>query len=279
MRIIPSSLIYEKVKEATKKANFVIEEDISKCLKKGCLNETNPLSKKVLEEMVDNIQIANDKHIPICQDTGIVVIFMEIGEDVFIEGSMINDINKAVKEAYLEEYLRCSVLNHPIERKNTFTNTPCIIHEKHVPGDKLKITICPKGAGSENMSQLKMLPPSAKEKGIIDFVLDVVKNAGGKACPPMIVGVGIGGNFEQSAIYSKEALLRPINDESDDIYANKLEKILLEKINQLNVGPMGFGGQMSAMAVKVKCGPCHIASLPVAVNIQCHVARHEEVIL
>ena len=140
MRIIPSSLIYEKVKEATKKANFVIEEDISKCLKKGCLNETNPLSKKVLEEMVDNIQIANDKHIPICQDTGIVVIFMEIGEDVFIEGSMINDINKAVKEAYLEEYLRCSVLNHPIERKNTFTNTPCIIHEKHVPGDKLKIT-------------------------------------------------------------------------------------------------------------------------------------------
>lgn len=279
MRIIEASDVYKKVKEITKKANFVVDDEILFRLEEGRTKETDSLSQKVLEEMIDNIKIAKEKHIPICQDTGIVVVFVEIGEDVFIQGSMISSINQAVKEAYLEEYLRCSVLNHPIERKNTFTNTPCIIHEKHVPGNQLKIIVCPKGAGSENMSQLKMLPPSAGEEGIIDFVLNVVKNAGGRACPPMVVGVGIGGNFEQSALYAKEATLRSLKDQNIDPIALKLEQTLMTKIKDLHIGPMGFGGNTSALAVKVKCGPCHIASLPVAVNIQCHVARHEEVII
>ena len=214
-----------------------------------------------------------------CQDTGITVVFVELGYDVHINGDLYDAINKGISIGYTEGYLRKSVVKSPLNRINTKDNTPGIIHVKMVKGDNLKITICPKGAGSENMSKVKMLTPADGINGIKKFVLDTVKEAGGRPCPPLIVGVGIGGDIEKAALIAKEALLRPIDDESDDLDAKKLEKELLEELNKLNVGPMGLGGKTTALACKVNLYPCHIASLPVAVNIQCHASRHKVVIL
>ena len=212
-----------------------------------------------------------------CQDTGITIVFVEIGNEVYIDGDLNKAINDGVALGYTEGYLRKSVVKSPLNRVNTKDNTPAIIHIKFTVGDKLKITVCPKGAGSENMSKVKMLIPADGINGIKNFVKDTIIEAGGRACPPLVVGVGIGGNLEKSALLAKEALTRDIDDEATDLDALKLEKELLKEINELNIGPMGLGGKTTALAVKVNLYPCHIASLPVAVNIQCHASRHKVV--
>ena len=278
MKTISYDKFKNTVKELTIAAIYDLDEEVVESLKLASKKEED-LSKIILDEIIENAKIARERRIPICQDTGIVVVFLEIGNLVFCNFSIEKAINEAVKEAYVEEYFRMSIVGSPITRKNTFTNTPCIIHTKIVEGDSLKITVCPKGAGSENLSALKMLTPSVGKEGIIDFVIDTVINAGGKVCPPMIVGVGIGGNFEECALISKKALLRPISDQSIDEEALELEKTIFEKINNLNIGPMGVGGKTTCLAVKVNLAPCHIASLPVAVNFQCHASRHKEAIL
>ncbi len=212
-----------------------------------------------------------------CQDTGIVVIFLEIGNQIIFDGDIYDAVNQGVREAYADGFLRKSVVNHPIERKNTKDNTPAIIHTKIIQGDKLKISVAPKGGGSENMSLVKMLIPADGKEGIKKLVLDTIFHSGGKPCPPLVVGIGIGGNLEKAAIIAKEAIFRPINDEAENPFDRELERELLKEINELGVGPMGFGGTTTALAVKVNSYPCHIASLPVAINIQCHAARHKEI--
>ncbi len=272
MRFIDYETIKEITKQLTISAIYDLDEGVVRKLEEGKRNEEEGISKIVISEILENAEIAHLRKIPICQDTGVVVVFLEIGNRVHFDFVIDDAINEGVKEAYKDELFRMSVVRHPFDRKNTFTNTPCIIHTKNVSGDKVKITVCPKGAGSENLSQLKMMIPSDGEQGVIDFILNAVKNAGGKVCPPMIVGIGIGGNFELSAKLAKEALIRPIDDESPDPIAARLEKTLYEAINQLNIGPMGIG-------VKVNIHPCHIASLPVAINFQCHASRHKEVVI
>lgn len=278
MKIINYQNFKETVKRLAIEAIYDLDIDVIESLRKGAKKE-EALSKIIIEEIIDNAMIAKEKRIPICQDTGIVVVFLEIGNQLHLDFPLEQTINEAIKEAYQEEYFRMSVVRHPLKRENTFTNTPCIIHSRIVEGDKLKITVCPKGAGSENLSQLKMLTPSVGMNGVINFIIDAVKNAGGKVCPPMTVGIGIGGNFEECALLSKMALIRPINDHSEDEIAYELEKTLYQKINELNIGPMGIGGKTTCLAVKVNVAPCHIASLPVAINFQCHASRHKEAIL
>jgi len=250
-----------------------------KKLKDARKHETNALGKSILSKIIENQDIAKDKHIPLCQDTGVAVLLIEVGRDLFFDYDLEEAIQRGVRQAYSDGYLRKSIVKHPINRINTFDNTPAIIHYKFIPGHKLIIHAAPKGGGSENMSRLKMLTPSDGEEGVIDFVLETVKLAGGKACPPLIVGVGIGGNFEKAALIAKEAIFRDIDDQAPDTVNRQLEEKLLKKINELNVGPMGLGGQTTALAVKVNAYPCHIASLPVAVNLQCHSARKSEVTL
>ena len=278
MKIIETDLITKEVSRLCIEAATYIESDVLNSIKKALDNEKG-LSKEILEQIVENDILATNEHVPMCQDTGITVVFVELGYDVHINGDLYDAINKGISIGYTEGYLRKSVVKSPINRINTKDNTPGIIHVKMVKGDNLKITICPKGAGSENMSKVKMLTPADGINGIKKFVLDTVKEAGGRPCPPLIVGVGIGGDIGKAALIAKEALLRPIDDESDDLDAKKLEKELLEELNKLNVGPMGLGGKTTALACKVNLYPCHIASLPVAVNIQCHASRHKVVIL
>ncbi|MFA7436435.1 MAG: fumarate hydratase, partial [Bacilli bacterium] len=220
--------------------------------------------------------IARRNFVPMCQDTGIVVIFLEVGNQIVFDGDIYEAVNQGVREAYKDGFLRKSVVNHPIERINTKDNSPAIIHTKIVSGDKLKISVAPKGGGSENMSLVKMLIPADGKDGIKKLVLDTIFHSGGKPCPPLVVGIGIGGNLEKAAIIAKEAIFRPINDQAENKFDRELEAELLKEINELGVGPMGFGGTTTALAVKVNSHPCHIASLPVAVNIQCHAARHKE---
>ena len=279
MRFIDYQTIKEITKQLTIAAIYDLDDAVVQKLEEARKNEQEGISKIVISEILENADIARSKRIPICQDTGIVVVFLEIGNRVHFDFLIDDALNEGVKEAYEEELFRMSVVGHPLNRKNTFTNTPCIIHTKNVSGDQVKITVCPKGAGSENLSQLKMMIPSDGEQGIVNFILAAVKNAGGKVCPPMIVGIGIGGNFELSSALAKEALIRPLNDESPDPIAARLEKSLLEEINKLNIGPMGIGGKTTCLAVKVNVYPCHIASLPVAINFQCHASRHKEVII
>lgn len=278
MKIIETDLITKEVSRLCIEAATYIESDVLNSIKKALDNEKG-LSKEILEQIIENDILATNEHVPMCQDTGITVVFVELGYDVHINGDLYEAINKGISIGYTEGYLRKSVVKSPLNRVNTKDNTPGIIHIKMVKGDNLKITICPKGAGSENMSKVKMLTPADGINGIKKFVLDTVKEAGGRPCPPLIVGVGIGGDIEKAALIAKEALLRPIDDESDDLDAKKLEKELLEELNKLNVGPMGLGGKTTALACKVNLYPCHIASLPVAVNIQCHASRHKVVIL
>ena len=278
MKTIETQTITENVKRLCIEAATYIEADVLNKIKE-CINQEKGLSKSILEQIVENDEIAANENVPMCQDTGITIVFVEIGNEVFINGDLNKAINDGISLGYTEGYLRKSVVKSPLNRVNTKDNTPAIIHIKHTLGDKLKITVCPKGAGSENMSKVRMLVPADGIDGIKKFVKDTILEAGGRACPPLVVGVGIGGNLEKSAIIAKEALLRDINDESDDPDANKLEKELLKEINELNVGPMGLGGKTTALAVKVNLYPCHIASLPVAVNIQCHASRHKVVIL
>lgn len=278
MRTIDTALITNEVKRLCIEAATYINEDVLNCIRNASKNESG-LSKSVLEQIIENDELASKTNVPMCQDTGITIVFVEIGNEVFIDGSLYDAINKGVSLGYTEGYLRKSVVKSPLDRVNTKDNTPAIIHTKLVVGDKLKITVCPKGAGSENMSKVKMLTPASGVQGIKDFVISTIKEAGGRACPPLVVGVGIGGNLEKCALLAKEALLRDINDEATDQIVNKLEKELYSEINATKVGPMGLGGNTTALAVKINTYPCHIASLPVAVNIQCHASRHKEVIL
>lgn len=252
-----------------------IPENVLNTLKNAAVAEQSPLGREVLEKIVENDLLARDKHLPICQDTGVAVVMLTIGSEVVFEGDIYEAVNEGVRQAYTEGYLRKSVVRHPLDRVNTKDNTPAIVHVKIVPGDIFRIDVAPKGGGSENMSVVKMLIPADGVEGIKKLVLDTVFNAGGKPCPPIIVGLGIGGNFEKCAMMAKEALFREIDDKSPDPVARKLEEELLEEINKLGVGPMGFGGTVTCLAVKVNTYPCHIASLPVAINIQCHAARHK----
>lgn len=279
MKILTYETVKNKVRELTISANYDLDIDVIRKLEESRDKEKVSLSRMIISEILDNANVAKDMRIPMCQDTGIVVVFIEKGNNVHLDFLLDDAINEGVKEAYAGELFRNSVVNHPIERINTKTNTPCIIHREDVLGDELKITVCPKGAGSENLSQMKMMIPADGIEGVKKFVINAVKNAGGKVCPPMIVGVGLGGNFETCTLLSKKAIIRPLNDESSDKIARELEKEILEEINKLDIGPMGAGGKTTALAVKVNVHPSHIASLPVAVNFQCHASRHKEGIL
>ena len=275
MREIKVKDLSLKIEEMLLDACENIPNNILDALRKAVNDEESPLGKEVITKIIENDELAKNKHLPICQDTGVVVCFLEVGYDVHFDGDVYEAINEGVANAYIKGYLRKSVVKHPLDRVNTKNNTPAITHIKLVPGDKVKIHVAPKGGGSENMSLVKMLIPADGVEGIKKLVLDTVFNGGGKQCPPIIVGLGIGGNLEKSALLAKEALMREIDDVNDDPILANLEKELLEEINKLGVGPMGFGGKVTCLAVKINAYPCHIASLPVAINIQCHASRHK----
>ncbi len=279
MRQINLEDITKLVRDAVIKINYNLDKSLVALIQKAKENETKDLSKSILADILENHEIAKEGNIPLCQDTGIVVVLLEIGNDVTFKGDIYEAINKGVKEGYSEGYLRKSVVNHPFNRTNTKDNTPAIVHTKIVPGNKITMKIAAKGGGSENMSTVKMLTPTDGIEGVKKLVLDTVFEAGGKPCPPIIVGIGIGGNFEKSAILAKEAIFRNLDDSSNDDVIKKLEDDLYKEINALGVGPMGVGGKTTCLAVKINYHPMHIASLPVAINIQCHSARHTEVIL
>ncbi len=278
MKKIKRADLIESIKNLCKEANYYLDKNILKKIEELKEKEDKAISLEVLKQIEENALIAEKKNLPLCQDTGTVVVFLEIG-NILIDFNIEEAINKGVSLAYNENYFRKSIVNHPLERTNTLDNTPAIIHTKFTNTNCLKIKLALKGGGSENMSKIKMLTPTAGYEQVKNFVLAVVKEAGGKACPPFIIGVGIGGNFEKSALLAKESLLRDIKDSSEIAIDKKLETELFAEINKLNIGPMGFGGQTTALAVKVNSYPCHIASFPVAVNIQCHCARHKEIIL
>lgn len=275
MRIINVGLVVSAIKEMCIEANHFLSQDMKDAIEEAAKKEESVVGRQILEQLQENLNIAKQEMIPICQDTGMAVIFMEIGQDVHFEGGFLEDaIHEGVRQGYGEGYLRKSVVGNPILRKNTGDNTPAIIHYSIVPGDQVHITVAPKGFGSENMSRIFMLKPSDGIEGVKNAVLTVVKDAGPNACPPMVVGVGIGGTFEKCALMAKRALSRPIDKRSEDSGMRELEEELLERINRSGIGPGGLGGTVTALAVNIDSYPTHIAGLPVAVNICCHVNRH-----
>ena len=275
IREISTEIITDNVKEMCIEANHFLSPDMDKKLKDAAETEKSELGRKILNQLQKNLQIAGEEMIPICQDTGMAVFFVEVGQDVHFTGQPIEDaINEGVRRGYKEGYLRKSVVSDPIIRENTKDNTPAVIHYSIVPGDKVKITFAPKGFGSENMSRVFMLKPADGIEGVKNAILTAVKDAGPNACPPMVVGVGVGGTFEKCAILAKKALTRPAGEHSDIEYVADMENELLEKINKLGIGPGGLGGSTTALAVNINTYPTHIAGLPVAVNICCHVNRH-----
>ncbi len=275
IRTVSTSDITKNIKEMCIEANHYLSKDMDEALKKAVETEKAALGKKILNQLQENLEIADKEMIPICQDTGMAVIFMEIGQEVHFEGAALEEaINEGVRQGYTEGYLRKSVVGDPIIRENTKDNTPAVIHYDIVPGDKVKITLAPKGFGSENMSRIFMLKPADGIEGVKNAILTAVKDAGPNACPPMVVGVGIGGTFEKSAILAKKALTREVNKHSEIPYVKELEEEMLEKINHLGIGPGGLGGTTTALAVNINTYPTHIAGLPVAINICCHVNRH-----
>ena len=275
MRTIDVEEITKNVKEMCIEANHFLSKDMDCAMKNAASTEKSPLGKQILNQLQDNLQIAAEDMIPICQDTGMAVIFIEVGQEVHFEGGMLEDaINEGIRQGYVEGYLRKSVVKDPIIRENTKDNTPGIIHYKIVEGDQVKIKVAPKGFGSENMSRVFMLKPADGIEGVKEAILTAVRDAGPNACPPMVVGVGIGGTFEKCALMAKHALTRNLEEESPVSYVRDLEKEMLEKINRLGIGPGGLGGTVTALAVNIETYPTHIAGLPVAVNICCHVNRH-----
>lgn len=280
MRVIDVRQVTEAVAEMAVETNHFLGEDLKCIIKCRAENEPWPVAKDVLEKIEENICIAEEGVLPLCQDTGLACVFLEVGQDVHFTGGLLEEaVNEGVRKGYSEGFLRKSVVGDPLRRVNTRDNTPAHIHYEIVAGDQVKITFAPKGFGSENMSQIKMLPPSAGEDGVKDFVVRVCEEAGANPCPPIVVGVGIGGTFDKAALMAKEALLLPLDRENEDPYYADMEKELLGRINALGIGPQGFGGETTALAVKIKSAPTHIAGLPVAVNINCHVSRHAERIL
>lgn len=275
MRVVKTEEITKNIKEMCIEANYFLSEDMVGALNTATQTEEAPLGKQILEQLQDNLKIASEDMIPICQDTGMAVVFLEIGQDVHIEGCALEDaVNEGVRQGYIEGYLRKSVVKDPIYRENTNDNTPAIIHYSIVTGDAITITVAPKGFGSENMSRVFMLKPSDGIEGVKNAVLTAVKDAGPNACPPMVVGVGVGGTFEKCALMAKKALTRPVGENSEIPYVKELEEELLEKINRTGIGPGGLGGSTTALAVNILTYPTHIAGLPVAINICCHVNRH-----
>lgn len=267
--------ITRNIKEMCIEANHYLSPDMDRMMKKAKEEEKSEIGKKVLNQLQENLQIADKEVIPICQDTGVAVIFLEVGQEIHFQGGSLEDaINEGVRQGYEEGYLRKSVVKDPIQRENTKDNTPAIIHYSIVPGDKVKITVAPKGFGSENMSRVFMLKPADGIEGVKDVILTAVKDAGPNACPPMVVGVGIGGTFEKCALMAKQALTRNVEEHSEIPYVKELEIEMLEKINGLGIGPGGLGGTTTALAVNINTYPTHIAGLPVAINICCHVNRH-----
>lgn len=275
MRTVNTEILIQNIKEMCIEANHYLSEDMDEAMKKAVSTEKSELGKKILNQLQENLKIADEDMIPICQDTGMAVIFLEIGQDVHLEGMAIGDaVNEGVRRGYTEGFLRKSVVGDPLIRENTKDNTPAVIHYDIVPGDKIKITVAPKGFGSENMSRIFMLKPADGAEGVKEAILTAVKDAGPNACPPMVIGVGIGGTFEKCAILAKKALTRPAGEHSEIPYVREMETEMLEKINRLGIGPGGLGGTTTALAVNINTYPTHIAGLPVAVNICCHVNRH-----
>lgn len=280
MRTIDVAEITSNIKEMCIEANHFLTGDMDQAMQRAAEEEKAPLGKQILCQLQDNLKIAGEDMIPICQDTGMAVIFMEIGQDVhFVSGVLEEAINEGVRQGYVDGYLRKSVVKDPLIRENTKDNTPAIIHYEMVPGEQVKITVAPKGFGSENMSRVFMLKPADGIEGVKNAILTAVKDAGPNACPPMVVGVGIGGTFEKCAMMAKKALTRPVDERSDIPYVKELEEEMLEQINKTGIGPGGLGGTTTALAVNINTYPTHIAGLPVAINICCHVNRHSVRIL
>ena len=275
MRTIQVSELTQIIKEMCIEANHFLTKDMKTALENACKKEKAPLGKQILCQLQENLNIAGEDMIPICQDTGMAVIFMEVGQDVHFEGGSLEDaVHEGVREGYVEGFLRKSVVKDPLIRENTKDNTPAVIHYEIVPGDRVKITVAPKGFGSENMSRVFMLKPADGIEGVKNAILTAVKDAGPNACPPMVVGVGVGGTFEKCALMAKKALTRPVDEHSPIPYVKEMEEELLTKINKTGIGPGGLGGTTTALAVNINTYPTHIAGLPVAVNICCHVNRH-----
>ena len=279
MREVSAQKITEVVKKLCIEANCHLPGDVKSCIESCYAEEPWGQAREILERIMENYKIADDNDRPICQDTGVACVFITVGQDVHIDGDITEAINEGVRQGYSEGYLRKSVVRDPLDRVNTGDNTPAMIYFDLVPGDKVEITVAPKGFGSENMSQIKMLKPSDGVQGVKDFVLRVVEEAGPNPCPPIVVGVGIGGTFDKAALLAKKALLRPVDVRHEESFYADLEAELLKKINALGIGPKGFGGRTTALAVNIEKCPTHIAGLPVAVNINCHVTRHQSEVI
>lgn len=276
MRVISTDIITENIKEMCIEANYMLSEDVKGRILKAAKDESDELGKKILSQLEENMVIAENENIPICQDTGMAVVFLKIGQEVHFEGDSLEEaVNEGIRQGYTEGYLRKSVVGDPLIRKNTGDNTPGVIHYEIVPGDKVEITVAPKGFGSENMSRVCMLKPADGIEGVKAAVLETVKLAGPNACPPLVIGVGIGGTFEKCALLAKKALTRDINSHNSIEYVKELEIELLEEINKLDIGPAGLGGQTTALGINIETYPTHIAGLPVAINMCCHVNRHK----
>ena len=275
MRTINTDKITETIKEMCMKVNVCLSDDVKEALLSGKEKEESPIGRQILNQLEENMEIAKESQIPICQDTGMTVVFLKIGQDVHIEGGYIEDaVNEGIRQGYEQGYLRKSVVGDPLIRENTKDNTPGVIHYEIIPGDKIEITVAPKGFGSENMSRLFMLKPADGIEGVKKAILESVEAAGPNACPPMVIGVGIGGTFEKCAILAKKALTRDLNSHSPIPYIKELEEEMLEQVNKLGIGPGGLGGRVTAIGLNIETYPTHIAGLPVAVNICCHVNRH-----
>jgi fumarate hydratase subunit alpha len=280
MRNVNVGIITEAVKKLSMDSNYYLGDDVVDALKKALPKEESPLGKEILKQILENAEISKNEKMPLCQDTGLSAIFVELGQDVHVEGGDFEGaINEGIRQGYKEGYLRKSIVEDPLRRKNPGDNTPAVISTRIVPGDKIKIVILPKGGGSENMSAIRMLKPSDGEEGFKSFVIETVKKAGGNPCPPIIVGCAIGGSFDKCAHLAKKALLRTVGSVHPDPYYAAMEKELLERVNNTGVGPQGLGGRITALAVHIEAHPCHIASMPAAVNTQCHSARHKEVVI
>ncbi|MDD5940848.1 MAG: fumarate hydratase [Lachnospiraceae bacterium] len=279
-RAIDVRLVTEKIRQMCIDANYDLTPDMHGRLDKAAAREESPLGQTILQQLEENLRIAKEDQIPICQDTGMAVVFLDIGQDVhFVGGSLEDAVNEGVREGYKDGYLRKSVVGDPLIRKNTGDNTPAVIHYAIVPGDKVTVTVAPKGFGSENMSRVFMLKPADGEEGVINAVVQAVRDAGPNACPPMVIGVGIGGTFEKCAELAKRALTLDVGEKSDTEYVRRMEETILEEINKTGIGPAGLGGRVTAMSVRILTYPTHIAGLPVGVNICCHVNRHRQCIL
>ena len=279
IRVIDAAEITREVRRLCIEANRVLPADMEQCIRCASERESHPIGKSIMKDICDNMDAARELTLPICQDTGMAVVFAEIGQDVHIEGNFEDAVNEGVRQGYVEGLLRCSVVADPIRRGNTNDNTPAILHTRLVPGNQIHLMVAPKGFGSENMSRTIMLTPSSSREQIIQAVVETARLAGANPCPPMMLGVGIGGDFELCALLAKKALCRPVSQRNPDPFYAQLEAEMLEAVNQLDIGPQGFGGQTTALAVNIEQYPTHIAGLPMAVNVGCHVTRHGETVI